>query len=107
MPKQPPQVSKAFALFLKEAPTHAKAWGGVVQELSNATALEPKTAHLAYIAVLAALRLESGVPFHVQLAKGAGASRDEVMSAVLLGLPAAGNAVIQSLPAALAAYEEV
>jgi alkylhydroperoxidase/carboxymuconolactone decarboxylase family protein YurZ len=51
------------------------------------------------------MRLESGVPFHVRLAKGAGASRAEVVSALLVGLPAAGNAVVQSLPAALAAYE--
>jgi alkylhydroperoxidase/carboxymuconolactone decarboxylase family protein YurZ len=57
------------------------------------------------LGVLAALRLESGVPFHVGLAKQAGASRDEVVNAILVGLPAAGNAVIQSLPAALAAYD--
>jgi alkylhydroperoxidase/carboxymuconolactone decarboxylase family protein YurZ len=37
--------------------------------------------------------------------KNAGASREEVMSAILVGLPAAGNAVTQSLQAALAAYD--
>jgi alkylhydroperoxidase/carboxymuconolactone decarboxylase family protein YurZ len=47
----------------------------------------------------------AGVPFHVQLAKKAGASRAEVISAILVGLPAVGNAVTQSLPAALAAYD--
>jgi alkylhydroperoxidase/carboxymuconolactone decarboxylase family protein YurZ len=41
----------------------------------------------------------------VQLAKNAGASRSEVASAILVGLPAAGNAVVQTLPAALAAYD--
>ena len=56
-----------------------------------------------FIAIL--LRLDSGVPFHVQVAKQAGATRAEVLSAVLLGLPAVGNAVTQSLPAALAAYD--
>src|SRR6185295_18011452 len=50
-----------------------------------------------------ALRLDSGVPFHVKLAKQAGASRDEVISALLVGLPAAGNGVTQSLPAAFEA----
>jgi alkylhydroperoxidase/carboxymuconolactone decarboxylase family protein YurZ len=54
---------------------------------------------------LAALRLESGVPFHVQTAKQAGASRVEVISAILVGLPAAGHGVTQVLPAALAAYD--
>jgi alkylhydroperoxidase/carboxymuconolactone decarboxylase family protein YurZ len=76
-----------------------------VEGLAASSALDAKTAHLAYLAVLAALRLESGVPFHTQLAKRSGASRDEVISAVLVGLPAAGNAVTQVLPAALAAYD--
>jgi alkylhydroperoxidase/carboxymuconolactone decarboxylase family protein YurZ len=56
-------------------------------------------------AVLAALRLESGVPFHVQAAKTAVATREEVISAVLVGLPAAGHVVTQVLPAALAAFD--
>jgi alkylhydroperoxidase/carboxymuconolactone decarboxylase family protein YurZ len=41
----------------------------------------------------------------VAAAKQAGATRQEVISAILLGLPAAGNAVTQALPAALAAYD--
>lgn len=98
-------ISQAFQLFLSEAPDHARAWMGAVQGLDTASALDKKTGHLAYIAVLAALRLESGIPFHVDLAKQAGASRAEVISAILIGLPAAGNAVTQVLPAALAAYD--
>jgi alkylhydroperoxidase/carboxymuconolactone decarboxylase family protein YurZ len=99
-------VSEAFAVFLREAEGHAEAWMGAVRGLDEACALDEKTAHLAYVAVLAALRLASGVPFHVKLARQAGASRDEVASAVLIGLPAAGNGVTQALPAALAAYDE-
>jgi Carboxymuconolactone decarboxylase family len=76
-----------------------------VEVLSRGSALDQKTAALAYLAVLAALRLESGVPFHVGLAKRAGATRAEVVSAILVGLPAAGNAVTQCLPAALSAYD--
>ena len=98
-------ISNAFQVFLQEAPQHAKAWGEVVQKLSGANALDEKTGALAYLAVLAVLRLESGVPFHVLQAKKAGATRDEVISAVLLGLTAVGNAVTQSLPTALAAYD--
>ena len=60
---------------------------------------------IPYLAVLAALRMESGVPFHVKLAKEAGASRDDVISAVLVGLPAAGHGVTQVLPAAIEAYD--
>ncbi|MBK6777207.1 MAG: carboxymuconolactone decarboxylase family protein [Flavobacteriales bacterium] len=105
MSDQPTGISNAFQLFFTEAPAHAKAWMGAVQGLDTASALDKKTGHLAYLAVLAALRLESGVPFHVGLAKKAGATRAEVLSAILVGLPAAGNAVTQVIPAALAAYD--
>ena len=98
-------ISDAFQLFLKESPKHAQAWMDAVRGLSEASALDAKTQALAYLAVLAALRMESGIPFHVVQAKQAGASREEVVSAILVGLPAAGHAVTQALPAALQAYD--
>ena len=107
MNNQQPAVNNAFQTFLKEAPKHAQAWMAAVQGLDNASALGKKTEGLAYLAVLAALRLEGGVPFHTQLAKQAGASREEVISAILIGLPAAGNGVTQVLPIALEAYDAV
>ncbi len=105
MSDQQPAVSRAFQLFLSEAPQHAQAWMTVVQGLDKASALDKKTEELAYLAVLAALRMESGIPFHVQSVKQAGASREEVISAILVGLPAAGHGVTQVLPAAIAAYD--
>ncbi|MCP4140923.1 MAG: carboxymuconolactone decarboxylase family protein [Chloroflexi bacterium] len=98
-------VSNAFQTFMNEAPEHAQAWGGLVQGLSKASGLDKKTQALAYLAVLAALQRESGIPFHVKSAKEAGASREEVISALLVGLPAAGHVVTQVLPAAVAAYD--
>lgn len=98
-------LSAAFEAFFKEAPQHAEAWMQAVRALEGASTLDRKTEELAYVAVLAALRLTSGIPFHVQAAKAAGATREEVLSAVLLGLPAAGNGVIQSLPLALEAFD--
>jgi alkylhydroperoxidase/carboxymuconolactone decarboxylase family protein YurZ len=73
--------------------------------LATASALDKKTAALAYLAVLAVLHLESGIPFHVQTAKQLGASRGEVISAILVGLPAAGHSVTQVLPTAITAYD--
>ena len=105
MTDQPSLVSNAFQTFLSQAPQHAQSWGAMVQGLAQASALDPKTSALAYLAVLAALRLESGVAFHVRVAKQAGATREEVIGAVLVGLPAAGHVVTQVLPAALAAYD--
>ncbi len=98
-------ISQAFQVFLDRAPKHAGAWMTAVRALGEASALDKKTSALAYLAVLAALRLDSGVPFHVKLAKQAGASRDEVMSALLVGLPAAGNGIMQSLPTGIEAYD--
>jgi len=87
MSNQESLISNAFQTFMSQAPQHAQAWGTMVQGLAGAGALDDKTRALAYLAVLAALRLESGVPFHVVSAKGAGASREEVISAILVGLP--------------------
>jgi alkylhydroperoxidase/carboxymuconolactone decarboxylase family protein YurZ len=98
-------ISKAFMIFMKDAPQHAAAWNSLVQDLSAANALDPKTSALAYLAVLAALGLDSGVPFHFRSAKNAGASREEVISAILVGLPAAGHGVTRSLPAIVEAFD--
>lgn len=105
MTEKLPSLSNAFLTFVREAPDHAQAWSAMVQELATASALDKKTSTLAYLAVLAALNMESGIPFHVQIARQHGATRAEVISAILVGLPAAGHRVTQVLPAAIAAYE--
>lgn len=98
-------VSKAFAMFMQEAPAHAEAWMQAAKALDAASALDRKTEELAYLAVLAATGNISGIPFHVLSARSQGASREEVVSAVLVGLPAAGAVVIGALPPALEAYD--
>lgn len=98
-------VSNAFQVFMKEAPTHQAAWLEMTGKLGNASALDGKTAELVYLAVLAAARMEGGIPFHVKHARQLGASREEIISAVLAGLPAVGQVVLQCLPLALDAYD--
>jgi alkylhydroperoxidase/carboxymuconolactone decarboxylase family protein YurZ len=98
-------VSRAFGLFMSDAPEFAQAWGGAVQALAKASALDDKTRELAYLAVLASLNRISGIPFHVASLKKKGATREEVISAILVGLPAAGHVVTQALPAAIEAYD--
>ena len=98
-------ISEAFLAFNKEAPEHAAAWTRMVQEVARASALEPKVRELAHLSVLAVLRLETGIPFRVQSALKAGATREEVISAILVGLPAAGHSVIQVLPTVLEALD--
>ncbi len=89
---------------MSQASGHAEAWMGAVHGFDAASALDKKTEELAHLAVLAALRLESGIPLHVQLAEEAGATREEIISAILVGLPAAGQDVTQVLPTAIATY---
>ena len=98
-------VSNAFMTFAEQAPEQHAAWMTVVMALDEASALDARTEELAYLAVLAAEGMESGLPFHVQQARAAGATREEVGSAVLVGLPAVGHRVVAVLPAALAAYD--
>ncbi|TCL57561.1 AhpD family alkylhydroperoxidase [Kineothrix alysoides] len=100
------KVSKAYQLFEQEAPAVHNAWMETVYTLEKESALDKKTKELAYLAVLAATRLDSGLPFHVKMAKSFGATREEIISSILAGLPAVGNVVIQSLPTALEAYDE-
>lgn len=99
------KISNAFQTFLSQAPDHAHAWMKMIQELDEANGLDKKNQELAFLAVLAATRLTSGIPFHVLSAKDAGARREEIISAVLIGLPAVGNVVIESLAVALDAYD--
>jgi AhpD family alkylhydroperoxidase len=69
--------------------------------LDAASALDKKAEELAYVAVLAATRSVSGIPFHVKAARDAGATRQEVLSSVLVGLPAVGSVVVAAVPVAL------
>lgn len=99
------KVSKSFEVFESEAPEVQSAWMEMVEKIDKVSALDKKTEELSYISVLAALGLESGLRFHVLMAKSNGASRDEIISSVLVGLPAVGSKVISSLPIALEAYD--
>lgn len=100
------KVSQAFERFASEAPEYQSIWMETVKKLDAASRLDKKTEELAYLAVLAAARLESGIPFHTKMAKMHGATREEVISTILVGLPAVGNCVVSALPAALEAYDE-
>lgn len=100
-----PKFSKTFNQFIEQAPTHAQAWMNMIQNLSKANTLDPKTSSLIYLGILAAQSMESGIPFHVDLAKKVGASREEIISAILTGLPAVGHKVIQVLPIALETFD--
>ena len=99
-------VSDGFMIFMTEGGATSAAFMEMVGKAAGASALDRKTGELAYIAVLAATRMGGGLAFHVKSAKSLGATRDEIKSAVLCGLPAVGLQVIEALPAALQSYDE-
>ena len=98
-------LSPGYQLFFQHAPDVARAWMSVNQLLDQTPALDRKTSELAYLAVLAALGLQQGIGFHAAEARTRGASREEVVAAILVGLPAAGHRVVEALPAAIAAFD--
>lgn len=100
------KVSKAFETFASEVPEVQKIWMEMVGKLDKASNLDKKTEEIAYLAVLSSNGMLSGISFHVKMAKLNGASREEIISAILVGLPAVGHNVIQALPVALEAYDE-
>ena len=95
-------VTKGFTLFMTETPEMGQAYMEMVKQNAQASSLDKKTQELAYIAVLSAIRMIGGLNFHVKL----GATRDEIKSAVLIGLPVAGITLVDALEAALCAYDE-
>ncbi len=100
-------ISDAFKVFMTQAPEQSAAWREMISKLSGASTLDAKTYSLAYLAVLAVTGNHSGIPFHVLEAKEQGITRDEIISAIMLGLPVVGHKVTQALPPALKAYDEV
>lgn len=98
----------------KEKYLHVYAHAGKVGEAfldmvlkeAEESAFDPKTHELAYLAVLVAVGLESGIIMHTKEAKKLGATRDEIKSAALVALPAVGFPAIAGLKIALASYDE-
>lgn len=95
-----------FECFMEESKEIGKAYIDMILQQEKSSALDKKTHELAYIAVLSATKIMGGLIYHVKSAKNLGASREEVKSAILVGLPAVGLAIIDPLEAALHAYDE-
>jgi alkylhydroperoxidase/carboxymuconolactone decarboxylase family protein YurZ len=63
---------------------------GFVDALYADTVLDPKTRELIFLAVQTALNLEAAVRAHVPRAVQAGASRDEIVAAMMISVANAG-----------------
>jgi AhpD family alkylhydroperoxidase len=95
-------------IFHEEAPEIAKAFGGLIQSISQMPALEPKVKQLIYIAIRASQGETTAVTAHVPMAKQAGATRDELKEAILMTTTVCGiKGVASCLIPALEAYDNV
>lgn len=86
-------------LFRSEAPEVAQAFDGLIQSLVARKGIDQKTKQLIYIAMKAAMGDDMAVKAHIPMAKAAGATREEVVDAVLMTLTVAGiRGVVHCLP---------
>jgi AhpD family alkylhydroperoxidase len=94
-------------LFRKEAPEVSAAFNDLIQSLVASKGLDQKTKQLIYIAMKAAMGDEMAVKAHIPMAKASGATREEVVDAILMTLTVSGiRGVVHCLPDAVRQFEE-
>lgn len=94
-------------VFQKEAPEVAKAFDALIQSLIASKGLDEKTKQLIYIALKASQGDETALQFHVPMAKKLGATKEEVVDAILLTLTVSGiRGVATCLPGAVKQFKE-
>jgi len=94
-------------LFQQEAPEVAAAFNGLIMSLVGTKGLDAKTKQLIYIAMKASMGDSMAVRAHIPMAKAAGATRDEVVDAILMTLTVSGiRGVVSCLPEAVKQFGE-
>lgn len=94
-------------LLQKEAPAVADAFNALIQSIVKSKGLDEKTKQLIYIAMKAAQGDTQAVTFHILMAKNAGASKAEVIDALLVTLTTAGiKGIATGLPAVASIFED-
>lgn len=122
MPENP------MELFKREAPEVAKAFDGLIKSLVASKGLDQKTKHLIssktgiplgssqialthvrstlFIAMKAAMGDDTAVKAHLPMARQAGATKEEVVDAILMTLTVSGiRGVVHCLPEAVSFFE--
>ena len=93
-------------LFQNEAPEVAQAFNGLILSLVGTKGLDQKTKQLIYIAMKASAGDQMAVRAHVPMAKAAGATREEVVDAILMTLTVSGiRGIVTCLPEAVQQFE--
>lgn len=96
----------AMEIFKEEAPEVAKAFDGLIQSILGSRGLDAKTKQLIYIAIKASNGDREALKFHVPMAKQLGATKSEVVDAILMTLTVSGiTGVASCLPDAVTYFE--
>lgn len=93
-------------IFKNEAPEVAKAFNGLITSLIATKGLDQKTKQLIYIAMKASMGDVMAVKAHIPMAKQSGATKEEVVDAILMTLAVSGiRGVVTCLPGAVKQFE--
>jgi alkylhydroperoxidase/carboxymuconolactone decarboxylase family protein YurZ len=95
-----------YQIFQEEFPDLSESFNNLVDAQRSLKGMDPKTKQLVNIAIQTANRNPLGVKLHAQMAKSQGASRDEILGAVVMNLHLSGLVtVLECLPSALEGLE--
>jgi AhpD family alkylhydroperoxidase len=96
-----------YEIFQKECPDLAEQFNSLVEVQRSLKGLDPKTKQLINIAIQTSTKNNRGVKFHAMMAYQAGATKDEIVGAVVMNLHLTGLVtVLECLPAALEGFKE-
>ena len=91
-----------YEMFQKECPELAERFNNLVEVQRTLNGLDAKTKQLINIAIQTSVRNSEGVRLHAIMAHQAGATKEEIVGAVVMNLHLTGLVtVLDSLPAAL------
>lgn len=95
-----------YEIFQEECPEVAARFNDLIEAQKSLEGIDAKTKQLINIAIQTANRNSRGVQMHAMMAKNEGATREEIVGAVVLNLHHSGFAsVIECLPAAIDGFE--
>lgn len=95
-----------YELFQKECPEVAARFNDLIEAQKALKGLDAKSKQLINIAIQTANRNSRGVQIHAMMAKNEGATREEIIGAVVLNLHHSGlAAVLECLPTAINGFE--
>ena len=96
-----------YEIFQKECPELAERFNNLVEVQRSLKGLDPKTKQLINIAIQTSTKNSRGVKFHAIMAYQAGATKDEIIGAVVMNLHLTGLVtVLECLPAAIDGVKE-